>query len=512
MVHINNKRIVKNTALLYFRMLFTMLVGLYTSRVVLSSLGVGDYGLYNVVGGIVVILSFLNGAMASSTQRYMNVELGKENMDGIRKVYVTSMLIHLGVAAVVLVLAETVGLWFLNMYMNIPAERMIAANWVYQFSVGAFIVTVLSVPYNATIIAHEKMSAFAYISVIEVLFKLLVAILIGYAPCDRLIFYALLIFIVSIIVRLAYGVYCHRHFVECKIKKCEIDKSLLKNMLSFSSWTIFGNLAFVFHTQGIAIVINMFFGTVVNAAQGISNQVNSIVSGFVQNFTTAMKPQIVKSYAAGNLPDLHKLILSGSRLSFFLVLIFAIPIIIETPYLLSLWLKEVPKYTVIFIRFLLIITLFDSFNSLLNAAKGATGNIKTYMIVMTSVSILHLPLSWILFMLGLEPYYAMVVYLLLVVIMQILRIKFVCQAIGMSIKTFYFKVVIRCLIVALLAFFPPFFTYCILPVNFWTVLINCIIGGISCMTFIALMGLEIHERTAIKNIIVSRVKNIHISI
>ena len=336
MVHINNKRIVKNTALLYFRMLFTMLVGLYTSRVVLSSLGVGDYGLYNVVGGIVVILSFLNGAMASSTQRYMNVELGKENMDGIRKVYVTSMLIHLGVAAVVLVLAETVGLWFLNMYMNIPAERMIAANWVYQFSVGAFIVTVLSVPYNATIIAHEKMSAFAYISVIEVLFKLLVAILIGYAPCDRLIFYALLIFIVSIIVRLAYGVYCHRHFVECKIKKCEIDKSLLKNMLSFSSWTIFGNLAFVFHTQGIAIVINMFFGTVVNAAQGISNQVNSIVSGFVQNFTTAMKPQIVKSYAAGNLPDLHKLILSGSRLSFFLVLIFAIPIIIETPYLLSL--------------------------------------------------------------------------------------------------------------------------------------------------------------------------------
>lgn len=206
------------------------------------------------------------------------------------------------------------------------------------------------------------------------------------------------------------------------------------------------------------------------------------------------------------------LFFQGQDFLFFLVLIFAIPIIIETPYLLSLWLKEVPKYTVIFIRFLLIITLFDSFNSLLNAAKGATGNIKTYMIVMTSVSILHLPLSWILFMLGMEPYYAMVVYLLLVVIMQILRIKFVCKAIGMSIKTFYFKVVIRCLIVALLAFFPPFFTYCILPVNFWTVLINCIIGGISCMTFIALMGLEIHERTAIKNIIVSRVKNIHISI
>ena len=354
-----NKRIAKNTILLYFRMLLTIFVGLYTSRVVLSSLGLNDYGIYNVVGGIIIILSFLNGAMASSTQRYMNVELGKNDIETLNNVYSTSVLIHSGVAFAVLILAETIGLWFLNSYIIIPTERAFAANWVYQFSVASFIINIFCVPYNATIIAHEKMSAFAYISIIEVVIKLFAAMLISYAPFDKLIFYSLLLFIGSIIIQLAYGYYCHYHFSECSFKKLRINTTLLKNMLSFSFWTIFGNLAYIFHTQGIAIVINLFFGTIVNAAQGISNQVNSIVNGFVQNFMTAMKPQVVKNYAAGNFTELQNLILSGSRFSFFLVSIFAIPIIIETPYLLSLWLKEVPTYTPIFIRLLMLITLIS---------------------------------------------------------------------------------------------------------------------------------------------------------
>ena len=295
----NKKRIAKNTLLLYFRMLVTMLMGLYTSRLVLAVLGVEDYGLYNVVGGIVVILSFLNGAMASSTQRYLNVELGKHDKEGLKKVYATSLLIHGGVAIMILILAETIGLWFLNSYMNIVPERMCAANWVYQFSVATFVVSVLSVPYNASIIAHERMSAFAYISVVEAILKLMVALLISHSPIDKLVSYALLMFVMGVILRIVYSIYCHRHFEECRVVSFKIDKPLFKSMISFSSWTIIGNLSYIFHTQGIAIVINMFFGAAVNAAQGISNQVNGIVSGFVQNFMTAMKPQVVKNHACG---------------------------------------------------------------------------------------------------------------------------------------------------------------------------------------------------------------------
>lgn len=503
----NNTRIAKNTLLLYFRMLFTMLIGLYTSRVVLAALGVDDYGLYNVVGGIVVILSFLNGAMASSTQRYLNVELGKQDKDGLRKVYATSIMIHGGAAIIILILAETIGLWFLNTCMNIASERMGAANWVYQFSIAAFIVTVLSVPYNATIIAHEKMSAFAYISIVEAILKLMVALLISHSPIDKLVFYALLTLIVGLILRFTYGTYCHKHFEECRMGDFKIDKALLKSMLSFSSWTIIGNLAYIFHTQGIAIVINMFFGTAVNAAQGISNQVNGIVNGFVQNFMTAMKPQVVKNYASCNMLEMHKLILIGSRISFFLVLLFSIPIILEAPYLLSLWLKEVPEYTVIFIRILLLVTLFDSFNSLLNAAKGATGIIRNYMIVMTCISIMHLPLSWVFFALGYEPYYAMIVYLVLVVIMQCLRIWFVCRAVGLRIKVFYIEVVARCMMVMVLAFILPLCLHKYLESGLWSTLCVCVVSVICSSFIIFLLGLKRQERTAICQMAINKINN-----
>lgn len=497
----NNKRIAKNTILLYFRMLITMLVGLYTSRIVLATLGIEDYGLYNVVGGIVVVLSFLNGAMASSTQRYLNYELGVNNLDGLKKVYTTSMIIHIGVAVATILLAETIGLVFLNTYMNISPDRIGAANWVYQFSIATFVLNVISVPYNATIIAHEKMSAFAYISIVEVMLKLIVAVLISHAPFDALIYYALLILIVGLIVRFIYGYYCRRYFEECRIEQYKVDCNLLKSMLSFSTWTIFGNLAFIFHTQGVAIVVNMFFGVAVNAAQGISNQVNSIVSGFVQNFMTAMKPQVVKSYAMGNIEDLHRLVLTGSRFSFFLVLLFVVPLTLEAPFFLSVWLKEVPEYTVIFIRLILFVTLFDSFNSLLNAAKGATGNIKKYMIVQTSISIMHLPVSWILFKIGYAPYYTLFVYLVLVVIMQITRIWFVCRAINLSMKKFYMDVVARCLLVMSMAYLFPYTLYYYMQTDLWGVVIVCLFSVVSCILSISFLGLKKYERVSVLTMI-----------
>lgn len=502
--HENNKRIAKNTLFLYFRMLITMIVGLYTSRVVLSSLGIEDYGLYNVVGGLVVLLSFLNGAMASSTQRYMNVELGRNSVDGLRKVYANSMLIHIGVAVVIVILSETIGLLFLNKFMNINAERFVAANWVYQFSIAAFVINILSVPYNAAIIAHEKMSAFAYISVVEVLLKLIVALLISVAPFDKLIFYALLIFLVGFVIRFIYAAYCKKYFEECRNVRLKKDAELLKNMMSFSSWTIFGNLAFIFHTQGIAIVINIFFGAAVNAAQGISNQVNGIVSGFVQNFMTAIKPQIVKNYAGGNLKEMHNLILSGSRLSFFLVLIFVVPISLEVPFFLSLWLKEVPEYTVAFIRILLFITLFDSFNSILNAAKGATGNIKIYMITQTSISMLHLPLAYLLFKFGYAPYYAMVVYFVLVIIMQMTRILFVCKAIGLSLKKFGVCVVLKCFAVFLVSFIGPLGVYRCVSENLFGFVLVEFVAVLSVIMSVFFVGLMKNERELLKTKIMSK--------
>lgn len=502
----NNKRIAKNTLLLYFRMLISMIVGLYTSRVVLATLGVDDYGLYNVVGGIVVTLSFLNGAMATSTQRYMNVEMGKQDKEGLRKVFGSSLVIHAIAAAAIVILAEALGVWFLNNHMNIAPDRLEAANWVYQFSIASFAVTVLSVPFNAAIIAHERMSAFAYISIIEVTLKLVVAIVIGYAPFDKLIFYALLVFIVALMVRISYGTYCKRHFEECRCVKFKVDKSLLRNMMSFSSWAIMGNLAYVFHTQGLGIVFNIFFGTTVNAAHGVSNQVNTVVSGFVQNFMTAAKPQIVKNYASGNLQDMHKLMMISCRFAFFLVMIFVVPIVLETPYLLSLWLEEVPMYTEIFVRLLLLTTLFDSFNSLLYTVKGATGDIKTFMIVLTCISFMHLPLTWLLFELGFEPYYAMVVYLLLVIVMQVVRIGFVCKAVALPVRVFYTEVVRRCVCALLVAFIPTAILYYILPKNIGTVFSVCLIGALFSNISIMGLGLKKQERVALWKIALNKLK------
>lgn len=319
MLETSNKRIAKNTLLLYARMILLLSISLYTSRVVLATLGVSDYGVYNVVGGIVLILCFLNNSMAGATQRFLNIELGKKSEDGVVKVFRTAQYIHLIIAVIVFLLAETIGIWFLNTYMNIPSERMIAANYVFQFSICSFLVSIISVPYNATIIAHERMSAFAYISILEAVLKLAIVFLLMVVSFDKLIFYAALMAIVQIIVRFSYSGYCRRHFIECKKYSLKYDKDLLHQMMGFSGWTIFGALGSISHTQGISIIINIFFGAAVNAAQSIANQVNMVVNQFVTNFMISLNPQIVKNYAAHDLEQMHSLVKRGSKMFFFLV-------------------------------------------------------------------------------------------------------------------------------------------------------------------------------------------------
>ena len=354
-----NKRIAKNALLLYFRMLFMMLVSLYTSRVVLATLGVEDFGIYNVVGGVITMFSFFNGAMSSSTQRYITFELGRGDFDQLQKVFQTSVNIHLLVALLILFLGETIGLWFFYEKMVIPASRMTAAFWVYQFSIITMMVMIVSVPYNAAIIAHEKMSIFAYISILEVLLKLGIVYLLYLTRSDKLIMYAALLCATQLLIRIVYGHYCSCHFKEVRYY-WGWDLKLFKEMLYFGGWNLWGGFATVLFSQGINILLNMFFGPFVNAARGIAVQVQGAVTQFSTNFQTALNPQITKSYALGDFTYMHSLIFRSSKFTFLLLAVISFPILLETEMILQLWLNMVPAYTVVFVRLMLCITIIDA--------------------------------------------------------------------------------------------------------------------------------------------------------
>lgn len=493
----NNKRIAKNTLLLYVRMLLLMVISLYTSRVVLNALGVDDYGIYNVVGGIVVLLAFLNNAMAGSTQRFLNFEMGTQDSDALRRVFSTSIHIHVIVALVVLILGETIGLWFLNTHMNIPELRITAANYVYQFSLITCVANFLSVPFNATIIAHERMSAFAYISILEGVLKLSVAIAVYYASFDKLIFYGSLMLFVGLINNSCYATYAFRHFAECRGVSRRINKDKMREMLSFSGWTIFGNLGYILHTQGIAIIINMFFTVAVNAAQGIANQVNGVVQQFLSNFLLALNPQLVKSYAAGDIETMHKLIIRGCKFAFCLVAFFVVPLVLETPTILQTWLGIVPEYTVVFVRMVLLILLVNSLSGIFSTSKGATGNIKIYQITLTIIGAFHVPLAWGAFALGYGPEYAMYVYLAIVIILQVVRAWFVCNSLNLSKRRLFSEVVLRCSLVFLIGSVLPAFLHLYLPVSLVSSIIICIVGMVSVAIASLLIALTPHERQVV---------------
>lgn len=502
----NFKRVAKNTLLLYVRMLVTMGVGLFTSRIVLNVLGVDDYGLYNVVGGIVVLLAFLNSAMSMATQRYLNVALGKRDNVELNKIVSNSLLLHLIVALIIIVLAETIGLCFVNTFMKIPEHRIGVANWVYQFSVFSFIASVISVPFTASIVAHERMSAFAWMSIFDVFAKLMIVVSLLFVDYDKLFVYAMLLFLQSCLTQGLYFWYCRRNFEECKMREFSIDRSLLKSMTTFSSWSIVGNLGFLIHTQGIAIVINLFFGVAVNAAQGIANQVNGIVKQFVTNFLIAFNPQVVKTYAAGEFDEMHKLVLRGCKVACLMVAFFVMPLILEAPTILNVWLGIVPDYAVVFVRLVLLLTLFDAFSNLLATAKGATGDIKIYQIVLTIIGLTHLPLVWICFELGWEPYWAQIVYLFIIITLQIVRIWFVCRAIKLSIIVFYKKVVLRCAIAIALASVLPLYMHVKLPSGFAYSVATSITSIVLLAIFAFFIGFEEEERTSLVKFVSSKIK------
>lgn len=402
----NNKRIAKNTILLYLRMLLTIVVSLYTSRMILKILGVSDYGVYNVVGGIVAMLSFLNSALTAASQRFIAFELGRGDKEKLKTIFCTSVTIHAILALIIFIIAETVGLWFVNTHLNIEPARMIAANWVYQCSILTFMLTIISVPYNSCIVAHEHMNAFAYVSILEVILKLLIVYLLLVINSDKLITYGILVLCVAFIIRLIYGLYCKRHFEECKYRFI-FDKTLFKEMFSFAGWSVVGNLGFSFKDQVANVILNIFFGTIVNAARGVALQVNGIISGFSVNFLMALTPQITKQYANGNIRNSIKFVYSGCRYSFYLLTFVSIPVIINADYILNLWLYRVPEYTSEFIRLALIAALINSMAQPLVTALQATGKIKVFQISICIVMLLELPLSYMILYLGGKPYMAM---------------------------------------------------------------------------------------------------------
>lgn len=418
----NNKRIAKNTLLLYVRMLFTMAVSLFTSRVILNTLGVEDYGINNVVGGIVTMFSVLSGSLSSSISRFITFELGKGNIERLKTIFSTGINIQLGMSVLIIIIAEAVGIWFLNTKMNIPTDRMVAANWVFQCAILTFVLNLLSVPYNAAIIAHEKMSAFAYISVVEVTLKLIIVYMLTISPFDRLKTYAVLLLLVGAIIRFIYGYYCERHFEECTYHFI-LDKPVLKEMTGFAGWNFLGNGAYMLNTQGVNILMNLYFGVAVNAARGVATQVDAALKQFVNNFTTAVNPQITKSYAQGDLDYMHKLVCRSAKFSAFLMMFFAVPIILETNTILTIWLKTVPDYAVIFLQWIIISSFMDTVlaNSLVTS-MFATGKIKRYQIIVTTVGCLVFPLSWIAFKLGFEPQVGYILYFIIYTILLFVRL------------------------------------------------------------------------------------------
>ena len=428
----SSKQVAKNTIFLYIRMLVLLLISLFTTRFVLSTLGASDYGIYNVVCGFVTMMSFLSGAMSNATQRFISFELGNGDDANLKKVFAQIKILHIVIAISVTIVAETIGLWFLNHKMNIPNDRMFAANCIYQFSILSTIFSVIGIPYNAMIIAHENMKVFAYIGIIEAVMKLVICFVLLFDGVDKLIIYALMLALVSCGVRIFLGYYCNRQYNESNVKLV-LEKDKIREISLFAVWSLCGSVSTMANTQGINVLVNLFYGTVVNAARGISYQIDAVLRNFIVNFQTAMNPQIVKEYAIGNYTQMHRLISLGSKLSFFSMYILSIPVIINIQYILSILLVKVPPYTANFVKLVLINSLIVTFSGALSIAAQATGKIRNYQMFNGTILLLNLPAAYILFKLHHPPYSAVFVSIIIESFLLFVRLVFLRKMIRLNV-------------------------------------------------------------------------------
>ncbi|VVO71277.1 hypothetical protein PS862_01350 [Pseudomonas fluorescens] len=493
----NFERILKNAGLLYFRMLLTMAVTLYTSRVVLATLGVEDFGIYHLVGGFITVLGFLHGAMSSATQRFLSFEIGKPGAAGISNIFSMSMNIHLLIAAGILVVSETAGLWFVTTQLTIPAERMAAAQWVFHLSLFAFLVTVISVPYNALIIAHERMSVFAWVSIIDVSLKLFIVFMLAWFGSDHLIIYAALTLAVVVLVTAIYKLYCGKTYPDSKFR-LYWDSVLFKTMLSYTGWNMWGNAAGVLGNQGVNVILNIFFGPAVNAARAITLQVSGALNSFVQNLQVAVNPQIIKSYASVDFDYMHKLVYYGAKYNFFLLLFLALPAAIEVDAILNLWLTNVPEHTGKFVQLALVGILIDSISAPLMTAAQATGKIKLYQTVVGGILLLNLPISYMLLRAGFAPSIAFVVSIALSIASLMARLVILKTLIRLSIRRFTSLVLMRAVGVGLASIVMALFIKYMLQAS-EILIIAC--SFISTMCCIYLIGINTEERSQVAKLV-----------
>ncbi len=492
----SNKRIAKNTIFLYFRTLLIMAITLYTSRVILNALGVEDYGIYNIVGGVVAMFSLLSGSLSNAISRFITFELGRGDIGRLGVIFSTSVNAQLGQSLLIMILGATVGGWFLNTQVDIPDGRMEAANWVLYCSLLMFCINLISIPYTACIIAHERMSAFAYVSMLEASLKLLVCYLIGVSPFDKLVSYTLLLVVVALIIRVVYGLYCNRHFEECFYRPV-YDRTLLRQMGSFIGWQFLPNGCWMFNTQGVNILVNMFFGVALNAARGIATQVDGAIQQLVNNFMTAVNPQITKNYATGRIKEMFALVCRGAKFSYFLLMLFAIPVMLEAEYILTLWLKTVPGHTVAFLRLTIIGSMMNMLGGTGLTACMATGKIRRYSIWVSSVGALVFPLTWIAFECGLPAESAYVVFIMVYIGVNIVRLYIMKGLLHFPPSLFARKVVVPMLIVTPAAAALPFIVANSLDQSFLRLCLTGIVSLISSLITIYLIGLTHGERKTV---------------
>lgn len=498
-----NNSITRNTLYLYLRMLMVMAVSLYTIRVVLHALGAVDYGIYNVVGGIVAMFTFLNSILNSASLRFFAYNIGKNDQQQLSNYFTMSFWCFAITGALVFLFAETIGLWFVNTQLNIPSNRMNAAICIYHFSVVTFVINLLVIPYSTIIIAHERMNMYAVIGIIECLLKLGVAYLIIITPFDKLKTYALLTCLAVAVVDLYYIIYGLNHFAECKVRQFW-DTRIFNEIATFSGWTLFGAVSGVLRSQGINILLNIFFNTIVNAARAIAYQVNNSTNLFVLNFFKAVQPRITKHYGAGDHHEMRSLVLRSSRYCFYLILFLSIPLLLETKFILILWLKEIPDNTVLFTRLVLITAIVESTSYPLQTAISATGKIKYFQIVNGGLLLLILPVSWIFLRWGYPPETTMYISIVFSVIAQFSRIVFARIYIGLPINDYIKDVAVKILLVMTVSFVAPTIIISHMdasPVRFISV---CAVSLISCALTIYTIGISIQERHFINNLIKQR--------
>lgn len=489
----DNKRILKNTLLLYIRMFITLGISLFTTRVIFQALGLENMGIYNLVGGVISMLGFLNGSMSSASQRFLSFELGRKDKNQLKKVFGLILLIHCILAGIVLILSETIGLWFINNRLIIDANRLTAANWVYQTAILSSLLGIIKVPFSASIMAHEKMKIYAYFAFIDVTFKLLIVYALWHIPGDSLIIYAILLMLSGFVDFSISAIYCLNKFHECKL--CFFwEKKLFKRIFSFSGWNLFGQITIIGNDQVLNILLNWFYGTTINGARGIALRINGIIVQFVYQFQAALNPPIIKSFASGNLQDTELLIGRGIKISFLLMMLLSYPFILETNQILILWLGESPQYTAWFTRLAIINTLLDTVTGPILTGIQASGKIKKAQIYISLTLIWILPISYLLLKTGIEPYWVMLANIFISFFALYIRLLILQENIGIKKEKIIKESILPCYITAVISIIPPLFYHIISNKTIVNFTITCIISVLSSIIFSYYIGLNKSEK------------------